>query len=159
MNVGRWKESFILEMASYRVVRTGPYNQGALCPILFLNFRNQITKKVLEGNRFLVFRRKLKLEIGNRNHKSESRKLKSNIINRNQNRKISQSKNKTQTAADNIVKFFAPSPFPQPQSTPSPPIFSLPGAHHGLLSLPIYIRLELVIFDVATYQWNPPSLM
>ena len=111
MNVGRWKESFILEMASYRVVRTGPYNQGALCPILFLNFRNQITKKVLEGNRFLVFRRKLKLEIGNRNHKSESRKLKSNIINRNQNRKISQSKNKTQTATDKHREIFCSPPF------------------------------------------------
>ena len=99
-------------MASYRVVRTGPYNQGALCPILFLNFRNQITKKVLEGNRFLVFRRKLKLEIGNRNHKSESRKLKSNIINRNQNRKISQSKNKTQTATDKHREIFCSFPLP-----------------------------------------------
>ena len=132
-------------MASYRVVRTGPYNQGALCPILFLNFRNQITKKVLEGNRFLVFRRKLKLEIGNRNHKSESRKLKSNIINRNQNRKISQSKNKTQTATDKHREIFCfpPSPLSSHHlSTPSPPIFSLP----------IYIRLELVIFDIATNQ-------
>lgn len=147
MNVGRWKESFILEKFSYRVVRTGPYNQGALCPILFLNFRNQITKKVLEGNRFLVFRRKLKLEIGNRNHKSESRKLKSNIINRNQNRKISQSRNKTQTATDKHREIFcSPSLSSQHQSTPSPQIFSLP----------IYIRLELVIFDIATNQWKPP---
>ena len=148
MNVGRWKESFILEMASYRVVRTGPYNHGDLCPILFLNFRNQITKKVLEGNRFLVFWRKLKLEIGNRNHKSESRKLKSNIINRNQNRKISQSKNKTQTATDKHREIFcSPPPLSsQHQSTPSPQIFSLP----------IYIRLELVIFDIATNQWKPP---
>lgn len=117
MNVGRWKESFILEKFSYRVVRTGPYNQGALCPILFLNFRNQITKKVLEGNRFLVFRRKLKLEIGNRNHKSESRKLKSNIINRNQNRKISQSRNKTQTATDKHREIFC---------SPPPPFLSTP---------------------------------
>ena len=147
MNVGRWKESFILEMFSYRVVRTGPYNQGALCPILFLNFRNQITKKVLEGNRFLVFRRKLKLEIGNRNHKSESRKLKSNIINRNRNRKISQSRNKTQTATDKHREIFCSSSLSsQHQSTPSPQIFSLP----------IYIRLELVIFDIATNQWKPP---
>lgn len=147
MNVGRWKESFILEKFSYRVVRTGPYNQGALCPILFLNFRNQITKKVLEGNRFLVFRRKLKLEIGNRNHKSESRKLKSNIINRNQNRKISQSRNKTQTATDRHREIFCSPPLSsQHQSTPSPQIFSLP----------IYIRLELVIFDIATNQWKPP---